>query len=84
MITVFNRQELFVTQSMEQYAKVSAALDAAGIEYYAKAFGRSSQFGERSHRGSLGQVAALDNFYKVYVKMSDYELAVKCVNDARA
>lgn len=54
MITVFNRQELFVTQSMEQYAKVSAALDAAGIEYYAKAFGRSSQFGERSHRGSLG------------------------------
>ena len=42
MITIFNRAQLCVTQSLEQCSKLTAALDAAGIRYYAKALSRSS------------------------------------------
>lgn len=83
MVTIFNRRELCITQNLEQYSKFADALAASGIEYYAKAFGHSSQFGERSRRGSFGQSSKLDNFYKVYVKRSDYELATRCINQVR-
>lgn len=86
MISIFNRTELMVTQSMDQYAKVTAALGAAGIDYRTKALSRSSpsatSFGTREHTGTFAQNMAYDYFYRVYVKKSDYELAVEAVRSA--
>ena len=83
MLTIFYRCELCITQNLQQYSIFADALAAAGIEYYAKVFGPTSRFSHRSRIGSLGQSAQLDNFYRLYVKRSDYDYAVHCINEAR-
>lgn len=84
MITIFNRVELMITQSMKQYSAVTAALNAANIKYYAKAFSRSSpsaiSFGTRERTGTFAQNMEYDYFYRIYVKRSDYSAAVECLN----
>lgn len=42
MVTLFNRTQLCVTQNLKQYANITAALNAADIQYYVKALSRSS------------------------------------------
>ncbi len=86
MVSIFNRTELCVTQSLEQYSKISAALNAANIEYYAKALSRSSpsaiSFGTRERSGTFAQNMAYDNFYRIYVRRADLESAGECLRQA--
>ena len=86
MITIFNRTQLCVTQSLEQYSKLTAALDAAGIRYYAKALSRSSPaasaMGTRERAGTFAQNMAYDYFYRIYVRKADFEAAGECLRQA--
>lgn len=85
MITVFNRAELFVTQSMEQYAKVTDALAAAGIEYTSKVISRSSGrhgYGPRMNTGTFGQSMAFEYTYYVYVKKCSFDAAGAAISAA--
>lgn len=86
MITIFNRAQLCVTQSLEQYGKLTTALAAAGIRYYAKALSRSSPaasaMGTRERAGTFAQNMAYDYFYRIYVRKADLESAGECLRQA--
>lgn len=86
MMTIFNRAQLCVTQNLEQYANITAALNAAGIRYYSKALSRSSPavsaMGTRERTGTFAQDMAYDYFYRIYVRKDDFEAAGECLRKA--
>ena len=75
MITIFNRRELTVTNSMEKQAQLREKLAAGGIDYKIKTVNRRSASpfgsGSRSRTGSYGENQALAYEYIFYVNKED-------------
>ena len=78
MITIFNRKEAGITNSMQQQALWQKALSKAGIAYSVKVVDRGSPSAlsdTRARCGSFGQPAQLAKTYYFYVRRADYERA---------
>jgi len=81
MITIFNRKELLVTNSMEQQSRVRDLLSENNISYNIKVINLSSGNGYRGFRGSYGINQNLIYEYKIYVHKNDYNKAIKVINN---
>ena len=83
MITIFNRQELFVTFDMQKKSNICALLDAQGIDYDVKVKDISNPSpmfaGSRSRTGSLGVNSSSTYEYKIYVKKEDIAKAEQAI-----
>lgn len=79
MITIFNRQELYVTFDMKKFNELRSSLEQAGIEYTYRTVSQNGSAGiapnNRSRMGSMGVHLEKDLEYQIYVKKSDYEKA---------
>ena len=78
MITIFNRKEAGMTNSMQQQAGWQKALSKAGIAYAVRVVDRNSPSvlsDTRARCGSFGQPAQLAKTYYFYVRRTDYEQA---------
>lgn len=72
MITLFNRREVRITRSLEEEAKISGALQNAGIETRVLT---NSMTNLGRYRGGIGINPDFAYEYRIYVKKSDYEMA---------
>lgn len=73
MITLWNRRELTVTQSLQRQAEIREALSAANIKYYLKTVNMAPV--SRSRTGMLGLNPDYLMEYLFYVHKNDYERA---------
>lgn len=76
MIHVFNRKEVLITYSMEEYAKAKEILVQNHIDYIVNTKNLSSPSplgGSRDHTYGLDLSRCLE--YKIYVNKTDYEMA---------
>ena len=83
MITLFNRQELFVTFDIQKKTTICALLDAKGIDYAVKVKDISNpspmMAGSRSRTGSFGINSSTTYEYKIYVKKADIAEAEQAI-----
>ena len=83
MITLFNRQELFVTFDIKKKTTICALLDAKGIGYDVKVKDISNpspmMAGSRSRTGSFGVNSSSAYEYKIYVKKTDVAEAEQAI-----
>ncbi|WP_352400484.1 hypothetical protein [Anaerotignum sp.] len=73
MITIFNRKELFITNSMEDQARIRDLLSAHNIDYTISTFGNLWRSEARGYPG-MNNMAQTEYF--IYVNRSDYDQAV--------
>ncbi len=79
MITIFNRRELLVTQSMARQAEAREILSQHNLKYSIKTINRRSPSpfwsGTRAYTGSFGEKPLLEYEYIIYVKKEDHDQA---------
>lgn len=83
MITLFNRRELFVTQSMKRQGEIRTLLAQNHIEYHLKTRGQDDSFTRadlRARTGSAGIDPECQYTYSFYVHKNDYEKAMHLIN----
>lgn len=81
MITIFNRKEVFITFNMNEMVRIKNILKDKNIENYVKVAGRD--FWSRGRTGSFGIDQSCNYEYKIYVKRSDYDSAIRYINEKR-
>ncbi len=81
MITIFNRKEVFITFNMNEMVRIKNILKDKNIEHYVKVAGRD--FWSRGRTGSFGIDQSCNYEYKFYVKRSDYDSAIRYINEKR-
>lgn len=82
MITLFNRRELTVTQSMRRQGEIRTLLASNGIEYRLKTRGQDDSFTRsdiRARTGSAGINPEYQYIYTFYVHQNDYEKALHII-----
>ncbi len=67
--------ELYLTQDIERFLKVSILLKNAGIAHKEKIQNVGHENRRNGHIGSLGESASLSNIYQIYVRKADVEKA---------
>lgn len=80
MITIFNREELFITYDMNVQSKVRTVLADKNIKYDVKVVNQNSpalsaRSSNRVRCGTLGENLSLSREYIFYVKKEDYDEA---------
>lgn len=75
VITIFNRKELTIANTMEQQAKIRSLLASHNIRYCIKVVNRFTQGSSRGHTGSFGINMDAAYEYTFYVHKSDFETA---------
>ncbi len=80
MITIFNRQELIFTQSMQVQGEVRMLLVQNKIPYKIKTINRSGHGRARGGMGTAGRNPDLMYEYHIYVHQKDYEKALNIIN----
>lgn len=75
MITIFNRKELTMVNTIEQQAKTCDLLASHHIRYYIKADNRFSNSSGRDRTSSYGLNMDTAYEYTFYVHKNDYEIA---------
>ena len=86
MITIFNREELLLTYSMDERVRICDILRANNIDYTIKTVNTTaSSFGSsrRSTSGTLGLNMDYMYEYHVYVHKKDYDLAIHLIHNSR-
>ncbi len=78
MLTIFNRRELVVTQSMERQAEVRNILAANGIAYTVRTTNRQGGI-QRVNMWSAGFNQSFAWEYKIYVHKKDLEYALHLI-----
>lgn len=76
MLTVFNRRELLITDSLDEQAHIRDQFAAAGIKYRLatrSAFDRSLWTSSRSRYGTVGMNMDCAYEYVFYVHRKDYD-----------
>jgi hypothetical protein len=64
----FNKEEIYIEYSLDEFSKVKRILESKGIKYTYKAIDRSSQWlGQGTIRGNFGSVGMNSNYEKQYV-----------------
>ncbi|WFA10164.1 hypothetical protein [Tissierella sp. Yu-01] len=79
MITIFNRKEVCVCQSMERFSEIRNLLMQSNIKYTYRIMDRNSSNvlgSQRSRAGTLGQNINALKMYYVYVHKKDYDTAI--------
>lgn len=78
----WNRQELYMGNSMEEYARIKQVLAQNGIRYDMKVSDLSSPTAFSSNRafGTFGLNHSVLKLYYVYVHKNDYDKAVYLIN----
>ncbi len=87
MITLFNRRELAVTQSMCRQGEIRALLAANGIDYRLKTRGQNDSLTRsdtRARFGSAGIDLEYQYIYTFYVHQNDYEKALHVIGQHTA
>lgn len=82
MITIFNREEVYVGTSMEKFNKVLTTLSENNIEYKHRVVDRNSSNvvgGQRGRTGTFGQDLNISKIYYVYVHKKDYKNATSII-----
>lgn len=83
---LFNKEEVYVGFSIEEFSKVRQSLAMGNIKYKYNVVSQSGQWGglgsSRGHYGSFGVNMKYDKQYYVYVMKKDYEQASYLVNKA--
>jgi hypothetical protein len=73
----FNKEEVYIGYSMDEFSKVRGILKSKGIKYTYKVIGRATQWrGNGSTRGNFGSIGVNKNYeqqYVVFVKKKDAE-----------
>lgn len=83
MITLFNRRELIVTQSMKRQGEIRTLLAQNHIDYRLKTHGQDDSFTRadlRARTGSAGIDPDFQYTYIFYVHKDDYEKAMHIIN----
>jgi len=75
MITIFNRKELAIVNTMKEQAEIRDLLVANNIRYYTKVYNRFSHGSSRGRTGSLGVNMDAAYEYTIYVHKDYYETA---------
>lgn len=81
MLTIFNRQELTVTFSLQELNRIQNILSGNGLEYKVKSFLKHDV--DRVRMGSVGSMGMdPDKMYEymIYVHKDDYEMAVRLMH----
>lgn len=79
MITFFNRKEIFVGSSIDQFNNVRERLIQNNIKYTYRVMDRNSSNvvgSQRGRTGTLGQDLNISKTYYLYVHKKDYEQAI--------
>ena len=79
MITFFNRKEIFVGSSIDQFNNVRERLRQNNIKYTYRVMDRNSSNvvgSQRGRTGTLGQDLNISKTYYLYVHKKDYEQAI--------
>lgn len=83
MITIFNRKEICVCQSMERFSEISSLLIESNIKYTYRIVDRNGSNiigSQRGRTGTFGQNMNISKTYYVYVHKKDYDDAIGLVN----
>jgi len=76
---IFNRENVYLANTVKDFDKVRSILDDEKIPYTYKVFSHSSQFSSRgSKRGNFGNFGMREDYekqYYIYVKKCDYKKA---------
>ncbi len=83
MMTLFNRRELIVTQSMKRQSEIRTRLAQNHIDYRLKTRGQDDSFARadlRARTGSAGIDPEFQYTYTFYVHKNDYEKAMYIIN----
>lgn len=75
MITIFNRKELTITNSIERQSEIRELLSGHNIDYKIRFIQRHSSAGGRARTEVLTRNSAITNQYIFYVRKSDLENA---------
>ena len=75
MITIFNRKELAIVNTMKEQAEIRDFLAANNIRYYIKVYDLFSHGSSRGRTVSLGINMDAAYEYMIYVHKDDYETA---------
>ncbi len=78
MLTVFNRQELAVTFSLQEMIRIQNLLAENGLEYKVKTFLQHRI--DRARTGSMGMNPDEMYEYIIYVCKEDYETAMHLIH----
>ncbi len=71
MITIFNRQLLYVGYSSEEKNRILAILDKNNLSYSVKEW--NARHAQARGRGTIGQLKQYQTTYEIYCKKADYE-----------
>ena len=84
MITIFNRKEIYSTNSMSEQVNIRDILSQNNIYYYVKTVNRMAPSlftsGRRSRTGTFGQNMDFSYGYTIYVHKKDYDKARYLIN----
>lgn len=78
MITIFNRKEISVCQSMERFNEIRSILRSNNIKYTYRILDRNSSNvvgSQRGRTGTFGQNLNSSKTYYIYVHKMDYDEA---------
>ena len=75
MITIFNREEVCCTFSVERKVKVTELLEEYGIQYKVTVRSRNNNGEARRRSGTFGESRKQVYEYIIYVHRNDYEKA---------
>lgn len=76
MITIFNRKEVYIGQSIERYRKIRELLESHAIKYTYKVINRNNSQAmgaKRGYTGTFGEKSEYMYTYYIYVQKKDYE-----------
>lgn len=82
MITIFNRKEICVCQSIERFSEIRNMLIENNIKYTYRVIDRNSSNivgSQRGRTGTFGQNMNASKTYYVYVHKKDYDDAIGLV-----
>jgi len=86
MIFFWDKQEVYVGNSMRRFSEIREILAQHSIEYTYKLVNHESSRiagSYRSMRGSAGENMEISTIYYVYVRKKDYEQAVGSIHQLR-
>ena len=84
MLTIWTRREFTVTYDMKQQSEIRDLLSQHGIDYSVRVINRKSPSpfaaGSRARTGTFGENLQMAYEYIIYVRKSDYDMAVAVIH----
>ena len=83
MITIFNRQELCITDRLEEVTRVREILLANNMDYFVKVTSPRESHAMTAGRGRTASFgySRMPSQYRIYVRKSDWEYAAHLIGN---